>query len=44
MNNRLKIFSGNANRLLAEEIAAYVGIPLGAAEVKRFSDGEISVA
>lgn len=44
MYDRLKIFTGNANRLLAEEIAAYVGMPLGAAEVKRFSDGEISVA
>lgn len=44
MYDRLKIFTGNANRLLAEEIAAYVGTPLGSAEVKRFSDGEISVA
>jgi ribose-phosphate pyrophosphokinase len=44
MYDRLKIFTGNANRALAEEIAAYVGTPLGAAEVKRFSDGEISVA
>lgn len=44
MYDRLKIFTGNANRLLAEEIAAYVGTPLGSVEVKRFSDGEISVA
>ncbi len=36
----LKIFSGNANRSLAEEIAKYLKIPLGKAEVKRFADGE----
>jgi len=39
----LKIFSGNANRELAEEIAEYVGVELGAAEISRFSDGEIQV-
>jgi len=44
MYDRLKIFAGNANRPLAEEIAAYVGTSLGSAEIKRFSDGEISVA
>ncbi|MBI2339442.1 MAG: ribose-phosphate pyrophosphokinase [Deltaproteobacteria bacterium] len=39
----IRIFSGNANRPLAEEIAAYLGFPLGKAEVKRFSDGEVWV-
>lgn len=39
----LKIFSGNANRPLAEKICNYLGIPLGQATVGRFSDGEISV-
>lgn len=39
----LKIFSGTANRPLAEEVASYVGLPLGLGETKRFSDGEISV-
>ncbi|MBC7324290.1 MAG: ribose-phosphate pyrophosphokinase, partial [Moorella sp. (in: Bacteria)] len=40
---RLKIFSGNANNELAREIGAYLGVPLGAAKVSRFSDGEISI-
>lgn len=42
-NNRIKIFCGSANRSLAKEIAAYIGIPLGEAEVDRFSDGEIRI-
>jgi ribose-phosphate pyrophosphokinase len=41
--NRLKLFSGNANPELAKEICAFLGIPLGAGEVKRFSDGETNV-
>ncbi len=41
---RLKIFSGNANPMLAKEISAYLGVPLGAAKVGRFQDGEISLA
>lgn len=39
----IKIFSGNANRPLAEEICKHLGIPLGNAQVKRFSDGEVWV-
>ncbi len=39
----LKIFTGNAHRKLAEEIAAHLGMPLSKAEVKKFSDGEIFV-
>ncbi|MHB1612334.1 MAG: ribose-phosphate diphosphokinase, partial [Sulfobacillus sp.] len=39
----LKIFTGNANRPLAEKIAAYLGIMLGQADVGRFSNGEIRV-
>lgn len=39
----MKIFSGNANRKMAEEICSYLGVPLAAAEVKKFSDGETSV-
>lgn len=38
-----KIFSGNSNLALAQEIAHALETPLGACEVKRFSDGEISV-
>ncbi|HBK53045.1 ribose-phosphate diphosphokinase [Syntrophomonas wolfei] len=41
---RMKLFSGNANLQLAEEIARYLGIPVGDARVSRFSDGEISCA
>lgn len=40
---RLKVFSGNAHPDLAREIAAYIGVPLGAAKVSRFSNGEIQV-
>lgn len=36
----MKVFSGNANRPLAQAIADGLGMPLGECEVKRFSDGE----
>jgi len=39
----MKIFTGNANEKMAEEICRYLDVPLAAAEVKKFSDGEISV-
>jgi ribose-phosphate pyrophosphokinase len=39
----LKIFTGNSNPCLAEAITRYMGIPLGAAMVASFSDGEIQV-
>ena len=39
----LKLFSGNANRPLAEEIAKTLQLPLGDADVSRFSDGEVYV-
>ncbi|MCQ2551240.1 MAG: ribose-phosphate diphosphokinase [Clostridia bacterium] len=38
-----KIFAGNSHKELAEKIASCVGKPLGKAEVKKFSDGEIAV-
>lgn len=41
---RMKLFTGNANPCLANEIASYLEIPLGNATVNHFSDGEISVA
>lgn len=37
------LFSGNANRKLAREIAGHLNLPLGEIEVGRFSDGEIMV-
>ena len=43
MAYELKLFSGNANRALAEEIAQYLDVPLGDAVVSRFSDGEVFV-
>jgi ribose-phosphate pyrophosphokinase len=38
-----KVFSGNGNRPLAEEIAKCMGKALGAAEVTKFSDDEVAV-
>lgn len=43
MNRELKIFSGNANLALAQEISEYLGQKLGEATVSLFSDGEIRV-
>ncbi|MFO1293727.1 MAG: ribose-phosphate pyrophosphokinase [Rubrivivax sp.] len=37
------LFTGNANPVLAREIAATLGIELGQAAVGRFSDGEVTV-
>src|SRR5947199_10398720 len=39
----MKIFSGSANRDLAERICKYVGVPLGQGTVKSFPDGETYV-
>jgi len=38
-----KIFSGTANQKLAKDIAEHLGMSVGKADIKRFSDGEISV-
>jgi ribose-phosphate pyrophosphokinase len=37
------IFTGNANPVLAADIAQHLGTQLGAANVGRFSDGEVTV-
>jgi ribose-phosphate pyrophosphokinase len=37
------IFTGNANPVLAAEIAQHLGTQLGSANVGRFSDGEVTV-
>ncbi len=42
-NKNVMIFAGNANVNLAEKISQYLDIPLGKADVGRFSDGEIMV-
>ena len=43
MLDKMKVFSGNSNTLLAQEISKELQIPLGKANVKKFSDGEIQV-
>ncbi|WP_298270298.1 ribose-phosphate pyrophosphokinase [Geobacter sp.] len=43
MDDKIKIFSGNSNQSLAEKICANLGLPLGKANVKTFSDGEVMV-
>ena len=43
MEGRLQLFSGNANRPLAAEIASYLNINLGRATVGRFKNGESRV-
>jgi ribose-phosphate pyrophosphokinase len=37
---KLKVFTGNSNRPLAEEICRHIGMPLGDATVTSFPDGE----
>jgi ribose-phosphate pyrophosphokinase len=39
----LVLFAGNSNLRLAKDICRHIGIRLGEAQVKRFSDGEIQV-
>lgn len=41
--DKLKIFTGNAHRKLAEDICECLGTELVSSEVNRFKDGEISV-
>ena len=43
MKDEIKIFTGSANRPLAEAIGRHVDVPLGQAEIGRFSDGEVQV-
>jgi len=43
VKDEIKIFAGNSNRPLADAICYCVGVPLGKAEVGRFSDGECQV-
>jgi len=41
LHDDIKIFTGNANRPLAEEICNSLKLPLGHSSVSRFSDGEV---
>ena len=40
-DRRFKLFSGTANRPLAEEIARHIGVKVGEAKLQRFADGEV---
>lgn len=41
--SQIKIFTGNANPQLAENVANHLSLPLGKANIGRFSDGETLV-
>ena len=41
--NNIKVFAGNSNPKLAQEIADILGVKMGSAKVSTFSDGEISI-
>lgn len=43
MEDKIRIFCGNSNPVLAVKICEKLGVPLGQAKVKTFSDGEIRV-
>lgn len=43
MPRGVKLFSGNANKLLADEIAAFLKIPIADATLSTFNDGELQV-
>jgi len=40
-DKRFKLFSGSANRALAEEIGTHIGVKVGEAKLQRFADGEV---
>lgn len=41
--NDFAVFTGNSNPVLAKKICKYLGVQLGGAKVKTFSDGEIQI-
>ncbi|MFT5447766.1 MAG: ribose-phosphate pyrophosphokinase [Gammaproteobacteria bacterium] len=43
LDSAMMVFSGNANRALANEVVGRLRLPLGDAVVGRFSDGEVTV-
>ena len=43
-SENIKVFCGNANRELAENICKHLGIPMGKSTVRTFADGEASVS
>ena len=40
---RLRVFSGTSHPRLAQDICSFMGVPLGAASLARFPDGEINL-
>lgn len=42
-SSSILVFTGNSNRPLAQQICSELGVPLGKAQVGRFSDGEVQV-
>jgi ribose-phosphate pyrophosphokinase len=42
-SSELALFTGNANPVLAHDIARYLRLPVGRASVGRFSDGEVNI-
>lgn len=42
-NQKLKVFTCNANPQLAKEVVEHLGIELGVSHVTRFSDGEVRI-
>jgi ribose-phosphate pyrophosphokinase len=43
VKDEIKVFAGNSNPALVSAVCAYLKVPRGAADVRRFSDGEILV-
>jgi ribose-phosphate pyrophosphokinase len=43
VRDEIQVFSGNSNRALAQDVCKNLNVPLGQAEVRRFSDGEVMV-
>lgn len=43
MKNQLQVFAGNATPELACQVCSFLDVPLGRADVRRFSDGEVMV-
>jgi ribose-phosphate pyrophosphokinase len=43
VKDEIKVFAGNSNAALVEAVCYYLGVSRGAADVRRFSDGEVLV-
>ncbi len=41
--HKMKVLSGNANHILGEEIAEYLGVSLISSKIKSFADGETAI-